>query len=348
MSRPIVELLEALCCTFLILSAFYPATANLQGFIAYQVGAWGDEASIGNLGVQAEIRTNVYNFEAANTASSRHDDFYVGSILTNGAFIQFGYALQQGRYCLRGYLLHGNFTCTSLTQLIPSGDVRWEWQYWPLLNGTDVYGEIGPFNSASSNGTWHTYSIVATSNDSWGFFFDGGQISSVSLPASPSDSSVFVVAEQVTATSLARLGPVQFRNVSYLTLNHWQPVKELRALVGCGINMPCTLPNPYGVSVLGPDYIAAGTGMEKYQNGEVLWSETYRPMSTISSILMRSTAIIAIVVLVVLIAIVVQIRRESKKAQPRPEELLWTCVECGARMEQAAKFCTNCGTKRPQ
>jgi hypothetical protein len=83
-----------------------------------------------------------------------------------------------------------------------------------------------------------------------------------------------VVAEQVTTGPLRRLGPAEFRNMSYLTSDGWQPVQSLTAYVGCAVNTPCTMPNPYGVTSLGPNDIIAGSGVQKHANGEILWPQS--------------------------------------------------------------------------
>ncbi len=126
--------------------------------------------------------------------------------------------------------------------------------------------------SADLNGTWHSYSIVPSSNGGWGFLFDGKEVSNINFKPSSSESPVFVVAEQVTTVVLARLGPVEFRNISYLTTDGWHQTSSLTALVGCGLNTPCTLPDPFGILVSGPNYVIAGSYLEQHKNGELLWT----------------------------------------------------------------------------
>jgi hypothetical protein len=69
---------------------------------SYVVGAWGDDASKGNMGVSVEIQTNIY---PVNTGE--YQSFWVGDNLDNGAFIQFGF------------------------QEVPGLNAFWFWQYWP-------------------------------------------------------------------------------------------------------------------------------------------------------------------------------------------------------------------------
>jgi hypothetical protein len=272
--RGIVNRNEALTATtvsFLILisAGFHSVGGTSQGPVTYQAGARGDDSSIGNAGVEAEIRTNKYLQENPNT--QRLDYFYVGSTLANGGFIQFGYAIEPGAYCLEGYWSQGNFTCTGRKEVIQNGDARWQWQYWPNLEGSDLYAEVGPAGSAGPNGTWHRYSIISTSNN-WMLLLDGNQVASVNFKPSISKSPVYVVAEQVTTTSLARLGPVEFRALSYFTDNEWHQVSALYAIEWCGSNAPCSTANPYGVSLLGPNHIIAGSNIERKNDGQLLWS----------------------------------------------------------------------------
>lgn len=53
-----------------------------------QVGAWVDEASVGNSGVQIEIQTNSYR-----VSSGQDDAFWVGDVLGDGSFVQFRYLI---------------------------------------------------------------------------------------------------------------------------------------------------------------------------------------------------------------------------------------------------------------
>jgi hypothetical protein len=46
---------------FLVLLGHSTMPVETQGQLSYQVGAWGDDASRGNLGVAAEIQTHAYD-----------------------------------------------------------------------------------------------------------------------------------------------------------------------------------------------------------------------------------------------------------------------------------------------
>lgn len=279
---PMGRLLRISFCLLVLNLPISFIAGNANGHLSFQVGAWGDDASVGSLGVHVEIRTNAYDIENSHVSPPRLDYFWVGSNLGNGAFIQFGYVLEPGYYCLNGFWKHGEFTCTGGSDMITNGDARWEWQYWPASNRTDFYYEKGPADSAGSNGTWHSYSIVPSSNGGWSFSFDGKVIASINSEQSPSARPIAVVAEQVTTVTLARLGPVEFRNASFLRTDGWHQVSSLTALVGCAVNTPCTLPNPYGIVVLGPNDFVAGSGLQKHKDGELLWPQTSTPFEWFS------------------------------------------------------------------
>lgn len=237
---------------------------------APQVGAWGDNASRGNMGAQVEIRTHIYD-----SGSSVFDYFWVGNNLDNGAFIQFGYGLEQGYYCLRGQTVGGRFTCLGASEHIGAHDARWQWQYWPKLDGNDFYYGIGPANSAGMEGTWHKYSIVPNAENSWTFVLDDRPVDSVSFECTHSKDPVYEVAEKVASTEqFGSLGPAEFRNLAYLKQDGWHAVNYLYVLRSCAINTNCSFDIPYGVSLKGPNYIVAGSGLEKLKDGTLLWTNT--------------------------------------------------------------------------
>jgi hypothetical protein len=122
---------------------------------SFQVGAWGDSASAGNMGVQVEIQTRIYGVYSPDLT----DSFWVGDNLDNGAFIQFGYLIEPGYFCGRGEILGGKSTCTGRAYRYGSSDAHWFWQYWPNGHGEDYYYASGAMNSAGTNGTWHNYTI---------------------------------------------------------------------------------------------------------------------------------------------------------------------------------------------
>ena len=151
-----------------------------QNQISFEVGATGDDASRGNMGIRAGIQTHLYD-----TYPVVFDYFWIGSVLANGAFIQFGYGFQPGpaAYCLKAFVKRGVSTCMGKSELVSNTEGRWEWQYWPDITGHDFYYEIGSANSVGINGSWHEYSIVR-SNSEWDFVFDDVVVGNLTAPAS--------------------------------------------------------------------------------------------------------------------------------------------------------------------
>ncbi|HYB67431.1 MAG TPA: hypothetical protein VEC43_03815, partial [Candidatus Acidoferrales bacterium] len=207
----------------------------------FKVGAWGDDASRDNLGVRAEIETHVYD-----TFPGTLNYFWVGDDLSGGSFIQFGYSLEPGTYCLKGTSISGKFTCSGSTELIQSDDARWQWQYWPNRFKSDYYYEIGPAGSAGANGTWHLYTIAPDHSNSWNFMLDGKIVSNSSFLVSQSTDPAFIVAEgSANANASTTLGPVKFRQLSYFNGVSWNSVDSLVALSYCGVSVAC-FTNSYG------------------------------------------------------------------------------------------------------
>jgi hypothetical protein len=268
-----------LCFVLLTLTAVPQISEQTNsGYRSYQVGAWGDSSSRGNLGVRAEIRTNSYAI-----SSSHEDAFWVGSDLAGGAFIQFGYILSAHTemWCARGEAddQFDVLRCDSVMEPTDVSDIHWFWEYWPNSSVPRFSFQFGS-GQEGVNGTWHTYAIMPDpENIAWRMLLDGVRVSVAFFTPVLSESPVYVVAEQVTADPPDRLGPVEFRNMSYLDQDVWRPVKSLQVLVGCA-----TIPdlkqcstdtlNPYGTSAMGANAIVAGLGIRKQPDGQVLWPTT--------------------------------------------------------------------------
>lgn len=257
-------------CLLGLLILNLPSAATSEGQFSMQVGARGDDAARGNLGVRAEVLTHVYN-----VTDMTLDYFWIGTILENGAFVQFGYALEPGQYCLKGMFVSGEFQCVGVSGILSNLEARWQWQYWPNLYTKDFYYEIGPAESAGLNGTWHLYSIVPSSTGRVSFTLDGVNVAAVDFQLTLSEEPPMIVAEKAGSQEPSNLGSVEFRNMAYLKDDGWHLVDSLVSLIGCGINTMCTRNNPYGVSVIGPNHIAAGSGIPVRKSGELLWTSSY-------------------------------------------------------------------------
>ena len=236
-----------------------------------QVGAWGDAASVGNTGVQVEIRTNTYN-----VSSQQNDAFWVGDVLGDGSFVQFGYLiLPPGYYCLNAHITEGATACSGTGDNVQSSDARWFWAYFPNAEEVgDWYYGFGPANSAGSNSTWHLYSILPSASSDWSFMMDGVTVYSSNFPSTTSTSPAHIVAEKASGPYLSQLGPVEFRDLAYLTIDsQWHATSSLSLIDGCGAadSNGCTVSSAYGVESVGPNDIIAGSYMPASGPGQIIW-----------------------------------------------------------------------------
>ena len=262
-----MERLGGWLCALLLLNLILLGSPLPQTETTFKVGAWGDDASRGNSGVQAQIQTHIYN-----SVPGTLNYFWVGDDLADGSFIQFGYSLEPGTYCLKGASIGGKFSCSGSTERIQSGDARWQWQYWPNRFKSDYYYGIGPSGSAGTNGTWHFYTIVPNPSNSWRFMFDGGIVSNSSFLVSQSTDPVFMVAEgSANVNASTTLGPVKFQQLSYFNGMSWSSVDSLVALSYCGTSVAC-FANSYGAMAIGPNILLTGSNVPRSADGSLLWT----------------------------------------------------------------------------
>jgi len=240
--------------------------APVETATTFKVGAWGDDASRNNRGVEVRIETRTYN-----SAENSFNYFWVGDDLSDGAFIQFGYALEPGVHCLRGSVLQGTLTCVGASESIMNSDARWEWQYWPDLSKSDFYFGIGPSASVGQNATFHEYAITENSLNTWSFMLDGETVAQTPFPANPSIDPALIVAEGSATNSSQPLGPARFDLLSYYNGSQWDHVDSLIAASSCGISVGCVA-NEYGAAAIGPDSIIAGFGIPRLPDGTLLWT----------------------------------------------------------------------------
>lgn len=276
-----VQLRKPAIASFLALLMLGLPTMSLsssgESQLIQQVGARGDDASRENYGVRAEIRTHLYR-----AAPAVFDYFWVGTLLQNGAFIQFGYAFEPGYFCLKGMLVAGISHCEGPSVLLSDTDARWQWQYWPSARRNDFMYEIGRLNSAGLNGTWHEYSITRGSDQSTSIMLDREQVAEINYTLLPAQEPPMLVAEKVTASNeFSDLGPVEFRNLEYLKEDGWHAVDSLISLKSCGNNASCESVNSYGVSSKGANEIIAGSGGKIAKNGQLLWTSSYVILSVV-------------------------------------------------------------------
>jgi hypothetical protein len=249
-----------------------------QNQLSFEVGATGDDASRGNMGIRAGIQTHIYD-----TYPVVFDYFWIGSVLANGAFIQFGYGFQPGpaAYCLKAFVKGGVTTCMGKSELVSNTEGRWEWQYWPDIGGHDFYYEIGPANSVGINGSWQEYSIVR-SNSEWDFVLGDVVVGNLTAPSTLSRDPPLMVAEKTgTYQLVGSLGPVEFRGLEYLKQNGWQEVESLLAVRSCPSTQNCNLDQPYGVDVV-DDHVVAGSVLERPRNGALLWTSGFVTLKVVA------------------------------------------------------------------
>jgi PKD repeat protein len=253
----------------------YPARP--QTTYSIQVGVWGDEASRGNMGVGAEIRTHLAPLVGQELSAT----FWVGDNLDNGAFIQFGYSIDKpGYYCTYGEMVGDHDTCLGASRSIGYDEAHWFWEYWPDGNVIHFYYVNGPAYSAGLDESWHLYQIWPNVVNGWNFVLDGKSVWSFNkFQVTKSKDPAFMVAEEVTSAPSASgsLGPVEFRNLSYLTEHiTWQRVSSLKAISGCGALTPSCGNVPYGITVLDANHIVAGSGQQLRQDGARVWPPQYK------------------------------------------------------------------------
>jgi hypothetical protein len=297
-----------------LIQTFAPANSSIT--YSFQVGAYGDAGSLNNIGLRAQIRTHTYPMNQADEA----DTFWIGDTLVNGAFIQFGYAIYQaGIYCVNAEQEAGTQLSCSGYRTVHGSEAFWFWQYWPNATASLYYSGIGAAGSVGANGTWHAYTIEPNSRGEWRFLLDERQVASIHFRSTNSTDEAAFVAEKISeSTRPGRLGPVEFRNLTYLKRDGWHSVTDLYAIVGCGVNPNCA-PNPYGVSVEGPNHIIAGTSLTQPHYKEVLWDssapkEQSKPQDLLPLILTGVTVIAAVTA-----AGIFAMSSEARKARKKVE-----------------------------
>lgn len=192
----------------------------------FQAGAIGDNSSYYYTGVNITVRT-VYD-----KVSEGDHSYWVGALLSNGAFIQVGYltALDNNNkpYC-----------CAWFYEFIPRNSI------YPTI--------LGPPGSAGPIGSWHTYTMLHTGKGFWTIYMDNQQISPP-LDTGATDSGTNAPTPTAEAAGISTnkdiLGPAEFKDLVVRLANGWQPVHSAKTFIYYAegtIVTQFTPKNPYGV-----------------------------------------------------------------------------------------------------
>ena len=197
--------------------------------------------------------------------------FWIGELLSNGAFVQAGYLIPNST----GYRpTTCNPTSCSGQTLLQKGIPSWFWEYFPTgYMGSDFFGGVGPNGSAGANGTNNQYSFFSTGN-TWHFQINGQELGNVNLGTSSSGSNYPVaIAEYADATDgNAHMTPVLFQNMMFYKNGQFMLVPTGYSDVSYGQGSQSQIPNPYGVSEVNNrlNYFEVGSGVQT-QSGQ-LWN----------------------------------------------------------------------------
>ena len=215
----------------------------------FQQGAVGDTSTYNSVGARVTIRT-VFD-KMNNDAHS----YWVGSILSNGAFVQVGY--------LNGLTTSGGYYCCA-----------WFYEFFPPGN-TNSPPIIGPAGSAGPIGSSHTYTMNYTNNNIWSFYLDNqylgsspsaGQQYYLGPGATNSGSHAVAALSEVAQASDANdvIGPAEFQRFQYETSpGGWTLVPYGKVHWGYGVTSSTNLSNPYSVTEIQgvPNDFLTGSGI---------------------------------------------------------------------------------------
>ncbi len=253
---------------FAIAVAVLPALSFGQYW--FQTGAIGSQNTSYNSGASVSIQT-IYN----QNISSGSFGFWVGETLSNGAFLQVGYSVEnQSGYYSTNCTVGG---CSDRIY-IAAGQPVWFWEYFPQNgNSSAFYGSFGK-SGMGDNGTFNNYSFISSGNV-WTFYMNGVALGQVDLGSKDSGYNVpFVAAEDAgTDTNTTYMIPVSFKNFRIYKYGGWVGVPGGQVDVGYGRGSETALKNNYGIEEDGNkvNYFMVGSGLPIPRNGTVLWSSGY-------------------------------------------------------------------------
>ena len=197
--------------------------------------------------------------------------FWVGEDLSNGAFIQEGYEVNnRSGYYPTNCTLSG----CSAREYISKGIPVWFWEYFPGgYSGDSFLGFIGPNNSVGQNGSYNNYTFYSSGSE-WHFLFNGNTIGKINLGTGTSGANpVTAFGEYADAMdNKSYMVPVAFKDLQVLKNGTFSAVAKAYAYKGYGKGSAMTLNNPYNISEITPyaNYFRVGSGIPNMQG--LLWN----------------------------------------------------------------------------
>ncbi len=236
----------------------------------FQTGAIGTYNSSGNYGAAATIETSFQNVTDGSFG------FWVGESLSNGAFVQVGYEVEnQSGYYPTNCSING---CNGSTY-IAAGVPTWFWEYFPKdYNGSAFLGSIGPNDSAGAQGSFNTYAMNS-SGTVWNFYFNGQNVGSVDIGTAQSGANPPTAIGELAATNTNSqyMNPVMFKNLKYFFNGGFIQVPVAYSTISYGKGSNTSLQNPYGIEEVGSytNFFEVGSGLP-LNNQSKLWSIGYK------------------------------------------------------------------------
>lgn len=203
--------------------------------------------------------------------------FWVGEILSNGAFIQVGYEIpNQSGYYPTG--CSPSAACTGKV-IVKKGQPSWFWEYFPAGdNSNKFYGSVGPNDSVGPDGAFNTYSFKY-SNGAWNIYLNAELIGSVALGTSNSGQNVPTVFGEYANSNNNNtyMEPVTFSNLTVYKNGIPEKVSTGYSYIGYGTGSLQNLRNGYGVKEVSPyiNVFEVGSGLPTPANFTTLWSYGY-------------------------------------------------------------------------
>ncbi len=235
----------------------------------FQFGARAGSQVNYNYGAGVTIQTILQNTSAGSLG------FWVGETLSNGAFLQMGYTIENTSGSYPSFCTPT--ACTN-DEYINAGQAEWFYEYFLPNENSGFLGRLGPAGSAGANGTFHTYSFYSVGN-TWYFVLDGSTVGSVDLGASDSGPNTPVAFGELANSSVNTqyIHPVIFKNLSAYVGGSKTEVPKGYSYIGYGVGSATGLHNPYGVKEVGSkvNYFEVGSGLPQPQNHTELWSLGY-------------------------------------------------------------------------